>query len=210
MREQKAPSLPDEDKMWSQIDADKVPNREGDSFPKMRDVDLESVRRAIQKTVVPAWVDRLPHKLGSKAAGSLKAGEWGLLYLVYYPLALIPLWRKGNQNPHRAVLLSNLIQVIQITYYLTRRDLETAQIEPLAKLISDYQKLVQSHWPKITPKPNAHLIQHFPKVIEKLGPPPSFAAWAQERLNGLLGKASTNNHPGKLVWIIDTLQIAMG
>ncbi|KNE88209.1 hypothetical protein PSTG_18396, partial [Puccinia striiformis f. sp. tritici PST-78] len=36
---------------------------------------------------------------------------------------------------------------------------------------------------------------HFPGVIERFGPPASFAAWAQERLNGLLGKAKTNNHP---------------
>ncbi|OAV86773.1 hypothetical protein PTTG_29733, partial [Puccinia triticina 1-1 BBBD Race 1] len=39
---------------------------------------------------------------------------------------------------------------------------------------------------------------HFPGVIERFGPPASFAAWAQERLNGLLGKAKTNNHPETL------------
>ena len=60
----------------------------------MRPDELEVVRRTVIHTIVPAWIDCVPRNLGSASHGSLKAAEWLILYKVYYPIALIPLWKK--------------------------------------------------------------------------------------------------------------------
>ncbi|OAV87094.1 hypothetical protein PTTG_29576 [Puccinia triticina 1-1 BBBD Race 1] len=149
---------------------DSVPDRElDDLMPCLLPEELLCVRRAIEQTSVPSWVDRLPLQLGTASAGSLKAAEWGILYTIFYPLVLMPLWDLCDANTDCKILSANLVQKHTLT-----------------------------NWPKVNSKPNIHILQHFPAVIERFGPPAAFAAWAQERLNGLLGKAKTNNHPGRL------------
>jgi hypothetical protein len=64
-----------------------------------------------------------------------------------------------------------------------------------------YRQLLAEHWlgEELNPKPNIHISQHFPEDTRRFGPPASTASWAQERLNGILGKISTNNHLRKLL-----------
>ncbi|KAI7938383.1 hypothetical protein MJO28_015303, partial [Puccinia striiformis f. sp. tritici] len=45
---------------------------------------------------------------------------------------------------------------------------------------------------------NRHLTQHYSDDIQRFGPPQSIAAWAQEWVNGILQKVSSNNHPDTL------------
>jgi len=144
-------------------------------------------------------VDRLPLKLGAGSAGSLKAAEWGILYTVFYPLVLLPLWNLCDKNDDRKVLSESLVKLVHIIHCLNHRMITSAQLTSIHEVIQDYRKHTIANWPKVTSKPNIHILQHFPEVIERFGPPASFAAWAQERLNGLLGKANTNNHPGELI-----------
>ncbi|OAV85184.1 hypothetical protein PTTG_30719, partial [Puccinia triticina 1-1 BBBD Race 1] len=72
-----------------------------DQMPRLLPEELECVRRAIEQTCLPLWVDRLPLKLGAASAGSLKAAKWGILYTVFYPLVLLPLWDLCEENNHR-------------------------------------------------------------------------------------------------------------
>ncbi|OAV85062.1 hypothetical protein PTTG_30825, partial [Puccinia triticina 1-1 BBBD Race 1] len=88
---------------------DSVADRDlDDLMPSLLPEELLSVRRAIEQTSLPSWVDRLPHQLGAASAGSLKAAEWGILYAVFYPLVLLPLWNLCNANKDHKILSDNL------------------------------------------------------------------------------------------------------
>ncbi|POV96511.1 hypothetical protein PSTT_15601 [Puccinia striiformis] len=178
---------------------DSVPNRQlDDRMPCLLPEELLCVRRAIEQTCLPSWVDRLPLELGAASAGSLKAAEWGILYTVFYPLVLMPLWDLCDVNIDRKILSANLVQLVHIIHKLNHRKITIVDVSSLREAIQQYRKHTLANWPSVNSKPNIHILQHFPDVIDRFGPPAAFAAWAQERLNGLLGKAKTNNHPGAL------------
>ncbi|KAI7962764.1 hypothetical protein MJO28_000858 [Puccinia striiformis f. sp. tritici] len=169
-----------------------------DHMPSLLPEELLCVRRAIEQTSLPSWVDRLPLQLGAASAGSLKAAEWGILYAVFYPLVLLPLWNLCDANEDRKILSENLVKLVHIVHMLSHCTITNDNVSSISEAIQQYRKHTLANWPSVKSKPNIHLLQHFPGVIERFGPPASFAAWAQERLNGLLGKAKTNNHPGTL------------
>ncbi|KNF02433.1 hypothetical protein PSTG_04339 [Puccinia striiformis f. sp. tritici PST-78] len=178
---------------------DSVPDRQlDDHMPCLLPDELLSVRRAIEQTCLPSWVDRLPLELGAASAGSLKAAEWGILYAVFYPLVLLPLWNLCNANEHCKILSENLVKVVHIVHMLSHRTITSDNVSLIRQEIIQYRKHTLANWPDVNSKPNIHILQHFPEVIERFGPPALFAAWVQERLNALLGKAKTNNHPGTL------------
>jgi hypothetical protein len=60
--------------------------------------------------------------------------------------------------------------------------------------------------PKLASKPNLHLTQHYPEDIQLFGPPRSTAAWAQERVNGMLQKLTTNHHMGEFQFFLSFSQ----
>ena len=47
--------------------------------PKLRPEELDVVRRTIMHTMIPSWIDHVPHNLGAASHGSLKAAEWLIL-----------------------------------------------------------------------------------------------------------------------------------
>ena len=62
----------------------------------------------------------------------------------------------------------------------------------------EYRQTLRTGWPQQRSKPNVHITQHYPEVIKRFGPPMATAAWAHERLNGILGRIPKNNHTGDL------------
>ena len=127
--------------------------------------------------------------------------------MVYYPLALVPYWVIGSNAQekfivgsstvtHQDVLRDSTMKIIEITNIMMKHHIEESDLKDLSKLLIEYQKTLKLGWPKQISKPNLHLSQHYPKVIKRLGTPRATAAWAQERLNGLLGKIPTNQHVG--------------
>jgi hypothetical protein len=165
--------------------------------------ELDVVRRTIMHTTVPSWMDRVPQNLGAANHGSLKAAEWLILYKVYYPIALIPLWTKPDtgeatkeENNQISSLLQSTTLLCKITQFLTLPNIKTKDLDEFDDLLVTYRKCLQENWPEEPSRPNLHLTQHYPEVIQRLGPPRSTAAWAQERVNGILQKLPTNHHPG--------------
>jgi hypothetical protein len=175
--------------------------------PRMKKEELRALQNVISQTKIPTWVSRVPHNFGMAGAGSLKAADWLILYTVYYPLAIVPYWVIGDDKQkenitgsktvtHQDVLRDSLIKLIEITNILMKHQLNTSDITNYSKLIVEYRQTLQTGWPKQDTKANLHLSQHYPVVIERLGPPMATAAWAQERLNGMLGKIPNNHHMG--------------
>ena len=116
-----------------------TPDRDfGDRMPHMLSEEVEAVRRAIEQTSLPSWVDRLPLRLGAASAGSLKAAEWGILYTAFYPLVLLPLWQLSNENENHKVLMDNLLQVVRITHLLNHRMISKDNLAAIHKAILRY------------------------------------------------------------------------
>jgi hypothetical protein len=174
----------------------------------LRADELEVVRRTLIHTTVPSWVDRVPYNLGSKSHGSLKAAEWLILYKVYYTIALIPIWKKAyaecateEEKKRVSTLLESTTLLSRISHFLTSPKIKPRDLPELDDLIVQYRKCLQQGWPQQSSKPNLHLTQHYSNVIRSLGPPRSTAAWAQERVNGMLQRLPTNHHPCQFVFI---------
>ncbi|OAV89326.1 hypothetical protein PTTG_28735 [Puccinia triticina 1-1 BBBD Race 1] len=128
---------------------------------------------------------------GSASGGSLKEAEWGILYSVFHPLVLLPLWEFCNANPDCQILSKNLVQIVHITHLLNHRMMTTDKVGSIQKAIQQYRTHTLTNWTEIKSKPNIHIMQHFPKLIERFGPPAAFAAWAHKRLNGGKPKQTT-------------------
>jgi hypothetical protein len=176
--------------------------------PRMVKEELRVLQDVITQTQIPTWVSRVPHNFGLSGSGSLKAADWLILYTVYYPLAMVPYWVIGSDwqkkiidgsraVTHQDVLRDSLVKLIEITNILMKHHLEPSDITRYSQLILEYRQTLQLGWPTQNSKPNLHLSEHYPEVIKRLGPPMATSAWAQERLNGMLGKIPRNNHLGR-------------
>ena len=172
--------------------------------PAILPEELDIVRRSILHTILPSWINRVPHNLGEPSHGSLKAAEWLILYKLYYPISLIPVWTNSLEeagSDKRKNRLSSLLDsttlLCKIAHFLTLPKIKLDDLNELESLITDYRKVLQKNWPGLRSKPNLHLTQHYPEDIRRFGPPRSTAAWAQERVNGMLQKLPTNHHMGQ-------------
>jgi hypothetical protein len=112
-------------------------------------------------------------------------------------------WQKkyiegSNTVTNQEVLRDSTIKLIEMTSILMKHHLDERDKINLRKLTKEYREVLQMGWPNHTSKSNLHLTQHYPEVIERFGPPIATAAWAQERLNGILGNIPNNQHLGML------------
>jgi hypothetical protein len=168
---------------------------------KLTPEELDVVQQTVLHTIVPLRIDRVPRNLGSASHGSLKAAEWLILYKVYYIIALIPLWTRpaatAEERNQFASLLESTTLIAKIAHFLTLPKINPKDLDELDDLLLNYRKCLQKYWPSEPSRPNLHLTQNYPVVIRRFGPPQSTAAWAQERVNGILQKLPTNHHPGQ-------------
>jgi hypothetical protein len=168
---------------------------------KLTPEELDVVRQTVLHTIVPFWIDCVPSNLGSASHGSLKAAEWLILYKVYYIIVLIPLWTRPaattDERNQVASLLESTTLIAKIAHFLTLPKINPKHLDKLDDLLLSYCKCLQKYWPAEPSRPNLHLTQHYSAVIRRFGPPQSTAAWAQERVNGILQKLPTNHHPGQ-------------
>lgn len=172
--------------------------------PRLMLNDLRRIQKVIEETKVPSWMTRVPTNVGFRSAGSLKAAEWLVLYMVYYPLALIPLW-SGEQRLGRdhtgtttTAMRDSMVHLIYITNILMKHHISKQDITEVGQKMLEYRKILKSGWPKQRSKPNVHITQHYPEVMKRFGPPMATAAWAHERLNGILGRIPKNNRTSEL------------
>ena len=176
--------------------------------PRLHRVELECIQKVISETDIPSWLTRIPTNFGFRSSSSLKAAQWHFLSTVYYPLALIPLWtfgwRKddvkhviGDNYTQQEILLKALVSLLTFTNLLCQHQIHEENLKEIEISLKSYRSTVQLGWPQHVSKPNLHISQHYPEFIQKFAPPRSHAAWAHERLNGILGKIPKNNHMGE-------------
>ncbi|OAV91099.1 hypothetical protein PTTG_28099 [Puccinia triticina 1-1 BBBD Race 1] len=91
-------------------------------------------------------------------------------------------------------MLESTTTLSQVAHFITLPSIRAKDLEELDSLICKYRKCLRSGWPSKSSKPNLHVTQHFSEVIRRFGPPRSTAAWAQERVNGMLQRLPTNHH----------------
>jgi hypothetical protein len=170
-------------------------------WPRLLPKELEAIHLAILNTKRPSTVTRIPNLIGTSGNRTLKAAEWHIFFCVYVPLVLLPMWFFSDKNCNHNVLLKSTASLIGITNLLSARAISNTQGLEVQELLKNYRKQLSDHWMGSEAKPNLHISQHFLEVTSRLGPPASTAAWAQERLNGILGKISTNNHLCKIIYL---------
>ena len=127
-----------------------------------------------------------------------------MLYTVYFPLALIPRWfqtdRRMEQGSSRTpvsvskveLLKKSTLMLVKMTWFITQRKIDETELENFDNMLMEYRRTLQATFPDEKSKPYIHITQHFTEVIRRFGPPCFTAAWAQERLNGILANIPGN------------------
>ncbi|OAV95970.1 hypothetical protein PTTG_26479 [Puccinia triticina 1-1 BBBD Race 1] len=179
-----------------------LPHRQDKDQARILPEELDVVSWTILHTIVPSWGVsniRNPQLEISQLAKNKIHCQW------ISKGALIPLWVKASEEAGTAESKNQIFKLpestttlSQITQFLTLPKIKTKDLSKLDDLILLYQKCLKEGWPAELSKPNLHLTQHYTKVIGRFGPPRSTAAWAQERVNGMLQKFPTNHHPDKI------------
>ncbi|KNZ61388.1 hypothetical protein VP01_1407g2 [Puccinia sorghi] len=88
-------------------------------WPRISQDKLEAIQLAIENMAVPSTVTWVPKLVGMSGNRSLKAAEWHILFCIYFPLVLVPLWFFGPQNHHCKFLLETTASLISITNLLS-------------------------------------------------------------------------------------------
>ena len=103
--------------------------------------------------------------------------------MVYYPLAMIPLW-SGKHRPgidhigSIKILKDSTVLLIYITNMLMKHHISNQEIMEVDLLMLEYRQTLRTGWPQQRSKPNVHITQHYPEVIKRFGTPMATAAWA--------------------------------
>ena len=105
--------------------------------------------------------------------------------------------QQGNSRTPMPLTRTKLLQhstllLIRMTQVITWQKIEEGELEMLDGLLKEYRRTLQVVWPDEKSKPYIHITQHLTEVIKRFGPPCFTAAWAQERLNGILASIPGN------------------
>ncbi|CAD6975387.1 unnamed protein product, partial [Tilletia controversa] len=88
----------------------------------------------------------------------------------------------------------NVVQLAAVTTLAARRAILPNEIDKLDAILRDYGRTTADLFGARAIIYNLHLASHLPEHIRRFGPCYHFSAYHFERMNGQLGRTSTNRH----------------
>lgn len=169
---------------------------------KFSKASISLIHKCIEEIELPTHISRPPSNLGDAQHGKLKADEYLVLFTVILPLVLPDIWLYGNiehtQPPElRTALFNNFCSLVASTHILSSYSTSPEEADRFAVLYRSYRKSSQTLFHGVASKPNHHYAMHYPTFLKFYGPLASLCELPGERLNGILGRISTNKHTGK-------------
>ncbi|KAI0054975.1 hypothetical protein BV25DRAFT_323575 [Artomyces pyxidatus] len=156
--------------------------------------ELDMVHKCLKSLEVPAWVGRLPSRVGEPAGGSLGADEYKMLITTVGAMILPLVWDEfepeASDEYKKARLKWKPIKMI-LAYSTDEESLARAE-----SLLFDYLLLYKKIHGVDAMKPNHHFCRHIIDQIRDYGPVPVFWAFLGERLNKVLKGFKLNNWGG--------------
>ncbi|CAH7681792.1 hypothetical protein PPACK8108_LOCUS14443 [Phakopsora pachyrhizi] len=154
--------------------------------------ELILIHHKINEVTVPSWVTRLPKDIGMASAGTPKAAEWRVLYLVYFHFIMIPHWVQINNEREKKLIETSINLIITIKIFMahsiTEEELTTAK-----ERLKSYRINLRDYW---------GTAQHMEDIIRLFGTPSVYLAWS-----GFLEKAKLR---GIVEYVSKTLNTTSG
>ncbi|KAJ3559008.1 hypothetical protein NM688_g599 [Phlebia brevispora] len=159
---------------------------------------LRDIRKDMQRTVLPSWLEAPPANFGSLQHGKLKADQWRTVCTVSMVITLVRLWgSRGTTTEDNKALLENFISLVIAVDQATRRTMSLPRAQTYDRHIFAYlaglrrlfsHNLVSNH----------HLFLHLPELLVRFGPVHSWWSFPFERFNGMLARLKKNYQLDKM------------
>ncbi|KAL7283106.1 hypothetical protein ACG7TL_002531 [Trametes sanguinea] len=81
---------------------------------------LSQLRRDIERTFLPSWLERPPKNFGSPAHGKLKADHWRTVCTIHMVITLVRLWGREAAPERKRLLLENFCHLVIAVNQATR------------------------------------------------------------------------------------------
>ncbi|KAJ7631338.1 hypothetical protein DFH06DRAFT_1005217, partial [Mycena polygramma] len=156
-------------------------------------------REGLADVVIPSWIDRPPTNLGEKSHGKLKADNWFVLFIIFFPLIVPELWYHASSSRRDLKLLENLHDLVGATHILCSYATSPAEADLYNELYRSYLLSSKTLFPGLSTRPNHHYARHNGELLKWWGPLIKLGEFFFQSHNGRLQKIKTNNH----MWELD-------
>ncbi|KAJ7677005.1 hypothetical protein DFH06DRAFT_1266270 [Mycena polygramma] len=173
-------------------DEEEIYESEKPSWKVFDKEDMDFIHEALADIVIPSWIDRPPTNLGEKSHGKLKADNWFVLFIIFFPLIMPELWH--NKARREQKLLDNLHDLVSATNTLCSYTTSPAEADTYTERYRSYLASSQTLFPGLSTRPNHHYARHNGKLLKWWGPLIKLGEFFYESHNGRLQKIKTNNH----------------
>ncbi|KAL7284382.1 hypothetical protein ACG7TL_001672 [Trametes sanguinea] len=157
---------------------------------------LSQLRRDIERTFLPSWLERPPKNFGSPAHGKLKADHWRTVCTIHMVITLVRLWGREAAPERERLLLENFCHLVIAVDQATRCSMTPERARIFNHHMEKYLRSLQSLFEHEL-VPNHHLSLHLAACLLLFGPVHGWWAFPFERFNGILERLSTNNQTGE-------------
>ncbi|KAF9231881.1 hypothetical protein BU15DRAFT_67959 [Melanogaster broomeanus] len=160
--------------------------------------ELKEVWSDLTVMVLPHWISRVLHNLGSPGHGKLKADQWQTACCIHLVITLVRIWGHLQPTERQRAVLDNFLALVAAVRWVTMcsssenhaQIVETAFQVYLDGFVTLYttDKLIPSH----------HLSLHLPECLRNFRPAHGWWAFPFERYNGILQQKNTNSKFGEM------------
>ena len=143
-----------------------------------------NLEKRVAELTAPRNVGRIPLKISSSFSG-FTADQWRNWIIIFSPVAL--------KDVIPADHLSCWLLFVKACYLICAHILTTPVIEQIDQCLQQFCVQFQQLYGNEACTPNMHLHLHLKECLKSYGPIHGFWCFSFERINGVLGKYSTNN-----------------
>ncbi|KAI9069061.1 hypothetical protein FKP32DRAFT_1560444 [Trametes sanguinea] len=153
---------------------------------------VEQLRKDINSTTFPSWMERPPRNFGSPSHGKLKADMWRTVCTVSMVITLVRLWSTPGSSARTNALRDNFVHLVSAVDLASRRSTDQDRIDRFDHHMMEYLRSLRELFNhKLVP--NHHLSLHLKECLELFGPVYAWWAFPFERYNGILQRLNTNS-----------------
>ena len=161
-----------------------------------RDV-LDLIRKDVESTTLPSWLEKIPSGFGGAGHGKLKADHWRTACVVNMVVTLVRLWGAPSASSDKLEVLKNFLHLVIAVSFASRRSMNGARAAAYDYHMEHYLRGLRTLYHH-TLVPNHHFSLHLRSFLDLFGPVHGWWGFAFERYNGLLQRMKTNFKPGAL------------
>jgi len=160
------------------------------------------IQRVIKEIVTPSSVGSLPHDFGEAKAGTMKAYQWRIMWMIHIPLAFASLWSPSSplfvqEEEDMSPVFDNIMQLAIATTLMGKHSQSKSRVASLRESMIAHMEGLKVLFPGFG-VPSYHTSIHIPDYIPVAGPTRNWWCFPFERMIGKLQRMGHNHQYGKV------------